>query len=110
MAIKKARRVTKRKARDPMPEPGAGDREVAEFWDRHSVADYWDDLEPVTMTSKPPPRRVVTLRLDPKAAQALRTLARRKGTNYSTLARSWISERLRDELRAEAKAGRRKRG
>ncbi len=54
--------------------------------------------------------QVVALRLDPKAAEALRTLARRKGTNYSTLARSWISERLRDELNTKAKAGRRRPG
>jgi hypothetical protein len=103
--IKRAQRATATRVREAMPEPGASDREVAEFWDTHSVADYWDDLEPVTLTHKPAPRQVVTLRLDPKAAQALRTLARRRGMNYSTLARAWISERLRDELKAETKAG-----
>lgn len=87
-----------------MPKPGDSDREVAEFWDTHSVADYWDDLEPVEIEPKPVPRQVVTLRLDPNAAQALRTLARRRGLNYSILVRAWISERLRDELKAEARA------
>jgi hypothetical protein len=33
---------------------------------------------------------------------ALRALARRLGMNYSALARLWIAERLRDELRGGA--------
>ena len=103
----KAHKVTKTRGRKLMPEPRASDREVAEFWDTHSVADYWDELEPAELSIKPVPRRVVTLRFDPRAAEALRALARRRGTNYSTLVRNWIAERLRDELKTEAKAARR---
>jgi hypothetical protein len=88
--------------KDTLPGPDASDREVAEFWETHSAADYWDELEPVDLGAKPPPRRVVTLRLDPKAVDALRVIARRRGMDYSTLVRSWIVERLRDELRASA--------
>ncbi|MBI3180919.1 MAG: hypothetical protein HYZ28_02110 [Myxococcales bacterium] len=84
--------------REPMPGPEASDREVAEFWDTHSLADYWDDLEPAELATKPKPRRVVTLRLDPQAVQALRALARRRGINYTALARTWIAERLQREL------------
>ena len=85
----------------------ASDREVAAYWDTHSVADQWDELEPVAFNVKPSARRVVTLRLDPGAADALRALARRRGTNYSGLARLWLSERLRVELRQETKKARR---
>jgi hypothetical protein len=49
----------------------------------------------------------VTLRLDEQAVEALRALARRKGVKSSALARAWIAERLRDELRAGTKALRR---
>lgn len=30
--------------RDPIPK-FASDEEAAEFWDTHSVADYWDEME-----------------------------------------------------------------
>ncbi|MFZ5470567.1 MAG: CopG family antitoxin [Myxococcota bacterium] len=94
------RKTTKKAKREPMPGRGASDREVAEFWEAHSVADYWDELEPAELTKRHKPRQVVTLRLDPQAVEALRALAQRKGINYSTLARAWIAERLRDELGA----------
>jgi hypothetical protein len=79
------------------------DREVAAYWDTHSVADEWDKLEPVEFSARPPARKIVTLRLDPGASDALRSLAHRKGTNYSTLVRQWVSERLRRELGGEFK-------
>ena len=92
-------KATKAK-RAPMPSRAASDRDVAEFWETHSVADYWDDLKPAELTRKAKPRQVVTLRLDPQAVEALRALARRRGINYTTLARAWIAERLRHELHA----------
>ncbi len=91
--------------RAPTPSRAASDRDVAEFWETHSVADYWDELGPAELTKKAKPRQVVTLRLDPQAVEALRALARRRGINYSTLARAWIAERLRHELQAGASKG-----
>lgn len=99
------RRKAARARRDLMPGRGASDREVAEFWETHSAADYWDELEPAEPRKRPRPRQVVTLRLDPQAVDALRTLARRLGVNYSALARSWIAERLQAELE-RARGGR----
>ena len=99
------RRKTVTAKRAPLPSRAASDRDVAEFWETHSVADFWDELEPAELTKKAKPRQVVTLRLDPQAVVALRALARRRGINYSTLARGWISERLRHELQAGASKG-----
>jgi len=31
------------KKRDPMPPPDATPEEIGEFWDTHSLADYWDE-------------------------------------------------------------------
>ena len=31
--------------RDPMPPPDATPEEIGEFWDTHSLADYWDETE-----------------------------------------------------------------
>ena len=37
----------KDKKRDPMPPPDATPEEVGEFWDTHSLADYWDETHEV---------------------------------------------------------------
>lgn len=97
-----------RRKREPMPDVGASDRDVAEFWETHSVADYWDDLEPAEFSDRHAPRQVVTLRLDPKAVEALRAVAHRRGLDYSSMTRGWIVERLREELTATAKPSRKK--
>jgi hypothetical protein len=103
--------MTKKKTKKklaPAPSRNASDRRVAEFWEAHSVADYWDDLLPSEIEVSRGPRRVVTLRLDSGAVDALRAIAKQRGMDYSALARSWISERLRTEL--EGRKRRRKAG
>ena len=35
------------KKRDPMPPPDVTPEEIGEFWDTHSLADYWDETEEV---------------------------------------------------------------
>ncbi len=35
------------KKRDPMPPPDATPEEIGEFWDTHSLADYWDETDEV---------------------------------------------------------------
>ena len=37
----------KDKKRDPMPPPDATPEEISEFWDTHSLADYWDETNEV---------------------------------------------------------------
>ena len=37
----------KNKKRDPMPPPDATPEEIGEFWDTHSLADYWDETHEV---------------------------------------------------------------
>ena len=46
------------KARESMPPPTATLEEIGEFWDTHSLADYWDEthevaFEVVNLKSKP---------------------------------------------------------
>lgn len=52
---------------------------------------------PAVKASFPKPRRLVALRLDEETLEAVRRLAARKGLNYSTLMRMWITERMRRE-------------
>ena len=35
------------KKREPMPPPNATPKEIGEFWDTHSLADYWDETHEV---------------------------------------------------------------
>ena len=37
----------KNKERDPMPPPDATPEEIGEFWDTHSLTDYWDETHEV---------------------------------------------------------------
>ena len=81
------------KRRTPPPGPGASDREVGDFWQSHSAADYW----------KGPARsrRVAfTLRLDARVLRLLQAVARDVGVPYTALARNWIMDRLQQERRA----------
>ena len=39
--------MKKNKKRDPMPPPNATPEEIGEFWDTHSLADYWDETHEV---------------------------------------------------------------
>ena len=47
--------------------------------------------------SCPKPRRLVALRLDEAILEGIKRHAARKGLNYSTLMRMWLTERLRRE-------------
>lgn len=102
--MKTKRKPTLERPRHSMPAPDATDREVGDFWDAHSVADYWDELEPVELRKRPLPRTVVTLRLAPQAVSALRSVARRRGVGFSILARTWLVERLKNELVSTARS------
>ena len=35
------------KKRDPMPPPDATPEEIGEFWDTHSLADYWNETDEI---------------------------------------------------------------
>ncbi|MBE3584245.1 MAG: hypothetical protein IMX01_09055 [Limnochordaceae bacterium] len=81
----------------PLPAFESSEQEAA-FWDSHSVADYWDQLEPVhegvEVVRK---KRLLSVRLAEQDMEALRRVAGRYGLGAGTLARVWILERLRRE-------------
>ncbi len=80
------------------------DKEIAEFWDTHSLADFEEELRPAKdIVFVKPERQVVSLRLDRKIVKALRSLGARKGIGYSTLLRMWILERLYKETHGSSK-------
>jgi uncharacterized protein (DUF4415 family) len=79
-------------------------KEESEFWDTHSVLDYWEDTKPV----KGPlidarPKKLVPIRIDQGVIDAARRIAKTKGVGYQTLLRMWAYEGLARELRATTK-------
>ena len=72
-------------------------QEEADFWDTHSIADYWDELKPVKVTFAKNLSEGITIRLDQPTLKAVRAEARAKGLGPTTLIRMWVMERIKKE-------------
>ncbi|MCX6029306.1 MAG: CopG family antitoxin [Chloroflexi bacterium] len=66
--------------------------EIANFWDTHSLADYWDQTHEVEFEVRAQRRRRVTL--DPEVFFKVEVQARKRGLLPETLVNLWIVERL----------------
>ena len=66
--------------------------EIADFWDTHSLADYWDQTHEVEFEVRAQRRRRVAL--DPEVFQKVEVQARRRGLLPETLVNLWVVERL----------------
>jgi len=79
--------------REPIPEQFSTIEEAAEFWDTHSLADYWDLTEEVDFeVNLRPPRYLVALA--PQLAEKLAAEAHKQGLSTETLVNLWLSEKL----------------
>jgi hypothetical protein len=68
--------------------------EIAEFWDTHSLADYWDQTREVEFEVRALRRRRVTL--DPEIYEQIQAEARMRGLQPETLINLWLLERLQE--------------
>lgn len=66
--------------------------EIAELWDTHSLADYWEETEEVQFTVRAKRRRRVVM--DPDVYQQVELQARQRGILPETLITLWVAERL----------------
>jgi hypothetical protein len=73
------------------------DKELRDYYDTHSALGDGVRIRPVKIDF-PSPRVLIALRMDAKTLDGIKLVAQRKGLNFSTLARMWITERLREEL------------
>jgi hypothetical protein len=92
----RAKKSRELKPKEPLPAFGDREEEAA-FWDTHSLADYWDEFQPVKVKFAKKLSEGLTIRLDPETLGRLRALAQQKGIGPSTLARMWVLEQLRQE-------------
>lgn len=65
--------------------------EIAEFWDTHSLADYWEQTHEVKFEVRAERRRRITL--DPDVYTFIEAQAHRRGVSPETLVNRWLAER-----------------
>jgi hypothetical protein len=68
--------------------------EIAEFWDTHSLADYWEQTREAEFEVRAKRRRRVTL--DPEVYTRIETQAHARGILPETLVNLWLAERLQE--------------
>jgi len=97
-------------AKSPLPR-FASDKEAAEYFESHSMADVWDQL-PAASRTKPSAalakaireRRAgakspISIRLVPAQIPAAKKIAAKKSVGYQTQLRMWIAEGIRREAK-----------
>ena len=66
--------------------------EIGEFWDTHSLDDYWDKTREVEFEVRATQRRRVTV--EPQIYKELEAEARVRGVVPETLVNLWLAEKL----------------
>lgn len=82
---------------EDVPETFRSIEEAAEFWDSHSLADYWDLTEEVHFDVNLRGRRYL-VGLEPTLAEQLAAEAHKRGLSAETLVNLWLSDKLRESV------------
>lgn len=80
---------------DPIPEDFETIDAAADFWDNHSLSDYWDLTEEVTFDVDLQ-RAVILVPLERELARRLARFAHQQGLSSETLVNLWVSQRLQN--------------
>lgn len=70
------------------------DRAERNFWNRHSIEEFGDELEALDVQIRPARTEQVALRLYKDDLKSLKKLAKRRGVGHTTLARSIVEQWL----------------
>lgn len=70
--------------------------EIAEFWDTHSLADYWDQTESVEFEISPDARRRYLVAIDPDILNRVKQIAHIRGLSTQSLINLWLEQRLHE--------------
>jgi hypothetical protein len=78
---------------EPIPDHFSSIEEASEFWDSHSLADYWDQTREVhfdvEIAEEP---KYITL--ESKLAKKIHEVAKQQKISAETLVNLWIAEKL----------------
>ncbi len=66
--------------------------EIGDFWDTHSLDDYWEHTHEVELEVRVKRKRRITL--DPELYTQVEAEARERGITPETLVNLWLAERL----------------
>ena len=70
--------------------------QIGEFWDTHSLADYWDQTEPAEFEISPQARRRYLVAVDPDLLKRVQQLAQRRGLATESLINLLLEQRLHE--------------
>lgn len=72
------------------------EQQEAEFWDTHDSTEFLDETEVVEthFADARPPKKQISIRLEPSTIEQIKKVARVKGIGYQTLIRMWVVEQL----------------
>ncbi len=71
--------------------------EEAEFWDTHGFTDFKAETESAKVVATRGLSANVQVRFEPETDHELEAIARERGMKKSTLIRTWVLDRLRQE-------------
>ena len=77
---------------------------MAEFWDTHSLADYWDQTESADFEIAPEVRRRYLVAIDREVLARVQRLARLRGMSSESLVNLLLEQRLQEVESQAAKA------
>ncbi len=97
--------MAKKNKRDPIPESFATIEEAAEFWDTHSLGDYWEYTKPVRFHIKlsKEPRRYFPI--EESLSRRISKIAEKKKISPEILVNLWIQEQVLRYQTARTKQG-----
>jgi predicted DNA binding CopG/RHH family protein len=72
--------------------------EEIKFWEKHSIAEYWGELEESTDIFERPRLTPVTLKFDPLVLKKLKMLARKRGVSYNAYIRLLLAKGVEKEI------------
>jgi len=68
--------------------------EIGEFWDNHSLADYWDKTKEVEFNVRAQKRHRITI--EPELYDKILNRSHTKGILPETLINLWLSEKVKE--------------
>ncbi len=68
--------------------------EIGEFWDNHSLADYWDETKEVEFNVRAVRRHRITI--EPELYDKILNRSHIKGILPETLINLWLSEKIKE--------------
>jgi len=74
------------------------EKDERKFWERHSIADYWEDLKESDDTFKRPKLTPVTIKFDPLVLKKIKMLARKRGLSYNAYIRYLLAKSVEVEI------------